>query len=335
MDPPMRRIATILLLFVLLMNGRHSTKLALDRPAGFALMVRPLFPPGAARPAALGPFALLGAWRLQSAHPVFGGVSSLAALPDGRLIGVGDQGLMFRFDPAHGDDAHAYMAALPVPPRDRGRPAWTWDSESTQQDPATGRLWVGFELVNRICRYAAGFARVERCVDPRAMADWPETGGAEAMARLADGRFLVFSETGRGPHGGNDVLLFAGDPTEPGTPPPAHLGYAAPPGYRPTDALALGKGRLLVLNRRVSLVDGFTAALAIVDLPTLREGVLLRPRVVARIAPPLPSDNFEAMALTREAGRPVLWLASDDNHFVLQRSLLLKLAVPPDWVAHK
>ena len=35
-------------------------------------------------------------------------------------------------------------------------------------------------------------------------------------------------------------------------------------------------------------------------------------------------DNFEALALGREGGHDVLWIASDDNQAFWQRSLLLK-----------
>src|SRR3546814_12800683 len=73
---------------------------------------------------------------------------------------------------------------LPLRAAERNLPKWKWDSESLVSDPASGRYWVGFELINRVCRYAPAFARIESCHEPEAMEEWPVTGGAEAMVRL-------------------------------------------------------------------------------------------------------------------------------------------------------
>ena len=81
------------------------------------------------------------------------------------------------------------------------------------------------------------------------------------------------------------------------------------------------------------MADGFTARLSLVTLPRLEAGVILTGRVVATFAPPGLTDNFEALALSRENGKPVLWVASDDNLFFLQRTLLLKFDLPVDWLS--
>ena len=75
--------------------------------------------------------------------------------------------------------------------------------------------------------------------------------------------------------------------------------------------------------------DLFTATVAIVELPeTWAPGAILKARTLARLAPPMLADNFEGMAVTREQGRPILWIISDDNHEFFQRTLLLKFALP-------
>jgi hypothetical protein len=38
-------------------------------------------------------------------------------------------------------------------------------------------------------------------------------------------------------------------------------------------------------------------------------------------------DNLEALSVTQEGGRTILWLASDDNYNPLQRTLLMKFAL--------
>jgi hypothetical protein len=157
------------------------------------------------------------------------------------------------------------------------------------------------------------------------MADWPLAGGAESMVRLRDGTFLVISETGR-PQRRRDlriVLRFAGDPTE-SSAPPETLGYAPPPGYDPTDAAELPDGRLLVLNRRLSLTGLFTAKLVIADFRGVPAGGVVRGTELASFERPLLHDNFEALAITREGPDTIVWIASDDNQQFWQQSLLLK-----------
>lgn len=222
-----------------------------------------------------------------------------------------------------------FIAPLPVQAKDRDEPAWRWDSESMQVDPASGHAWVGFELIQKICRYSSDFARVESCVAWPRVKDWPDTSGMESLVRLPDGRFLAIAEGAGGPHGGNDVLLFAGDPADASTPQPVRLDYMPPKGYRPTDAVWIGGNRLLVLNRRAKLLEGFTAVLSLVDISGLRAGAVLKGQEIARFAPPILTDNYEALSLEWRGDHAILWMASDNNHMFFQRTLLLAFALPP------
>ncbi len=327
----MRRIFMILFLAMLLLPARHSDKRPLPAAASLSVRARPVVL-DSNHPARrdVGALTLLGAWELTSDHEMFGGISSLHVADDGGIVALSDSGLMFGFDIDGRSGRRPFAAPLPTIAAERNWPIWKWDSESLQYDPQSGDYWVGFELIQRICRYAPAFARLESCASPAALRGWPDTGSIEALARLPEGRFIAISEMGYGPFGGHDVLLFDGDPAEATTWPPRHMAYIPPQGFKPTDAAWLGGNRLLVLNRRVTPYDGFTAALALVEMPALGEGAVLRAREIARFAPPLLADNFEALALSRENGRTIVWIASDDNHMVFQRSLLLKLALPAE-----
>jgi hypothetical protein len=76
------------------------------------------------------------------------------------------------------------------------------------------------------------------------------------------------------------------------------------------------------------LQELFIATIAIVDLPErLEPGMELKARPLARLAPPLLADNFEGLAISRESGRTILWVVSDDNHEFFQRTLLLKFGL--------
>lgn len=270
----------------------------------------------------VGPLTYLGGVRFSSHDPAFGGFSALA-VQDGRFLLLADGGLTFGF--AMGADLvprDYRFGALPDGP---GR-GWTKrerDSESLVRDPVTGRAWVGFEDANAIWRYAPGLTRAEAALAPRAMTRWPANGGAEAMVRLRDGRFLVFSEDMDDPRGGKQALAFDRDPTDPrAATTPFRL--LLPRRYRPTDAAQLPDGRLMVLARAVSLGDGFTAKLLLADPRDIARGTVPT-RTIATFAWPLLHDNFEGLALRREGDATIVWLLSDDNTpSLFQRTLLLK-----------
>jgi hypothetical protein len=186
-----------------------------------------------------------------------------------------------------------------------------------------GEAWLGYEQFNAVWRYdARGFARRASAAPP-AMKEWSDNAGPEAMVRLPDGRFLVFAE---GEGGDSEAVLFGGDPAAAGTP-ALRLRYRPPAGYRVTDAALLPDGRLALLNRRVSLFAGFTAKLVLATLPRLAEGALIRGDEAAAFEGPATRDNLEALSVTVEGGRTILWIASDDNYNPFQRTLLMKFAL--------
>lgn len=327
----MQRILTILILAILLLPSPPVGKPAAVKAGALLVTVRslPLVP---AEPDRRWAGALLyqGAWEVRSDNPGFGGISALLATPHGDMLGLSDSGLLMGF---HVGDQPAqrrpFIAPLPVRSEEAELPWWSWDSESLTHDPATDRYWVGFELLQRICRYSPGFARVEACRTWPEIWAWPKTGSVESLARLPDGRFLAIGEMGMTSDGRHDTLLFAGDPADQDTPPPIHLRYRAPQGYRPTDAVALDSRHLLVLNRRLTLQELFTGVVAIVDLPEHFEPDMeLKARTLARLAPPILSDNYEGLSITREGDRTMIWVISDDNHEFFERTLLLKFLLP-------
>jgi hypothetical protein len=106
-----------------------------------------------------------------------------------------------------------------------------------------------------------------------------------------------------------------------------------------TDGFELADGRIVLLNRRFTLLEGVSAFVTIIDASGITAGQVLTPRIVARLAAPITVDNMEALSMEREAGRTILWIASDDNFSGLQRTLLMKFALElpraPARTAHK
>jgi hypothetical protein len=267
----------------------------------------------------------LGGWQLASAEPRFGGYSALS-FKDGQFLALADTGeyLAFRMI-ASGAIEAAHFGELPGFPGD-GQSKTDRDSESMTIDPTTRQIWVGFEQHNAVFRYAPNFAGVLSQRRPAEMHEWPANFGPESMVRMSDGRFVILSENAMMAGGVKQALLFPGDPTDARNVPIA-FGYRPPPGYLASDAAQLPDGRLIVLNRHFTMMDGFWATLTIIDPRAIRSGAIVTGERIAEFRRPLNIDNMEGISVAREGGRTILWIISDDNQLPIERTLLLKFAL--------
>ncbi|MGB5076481.1 MAG: esterase-like activity of phytase family protein [Sphingorhabdus sp.] len=272
-------------------------------------------------PRRLGGLIFLSAWELGSGNDDFGGISALTALAEGRFVGVSDAGTLIGFGLTNDDRSdRPFIAPLPDsegPKKDyRDR-----DSEGMAHDPSTGRFWISYEAKHAIRRFSRSFARSDGIVRPAEMQHWPRNKGAEAIIRLPDGRFVLISESLE--NGLHEALLFSGDPVESGTS-VARFSYRPPTGYRVTDGTMLPDGRMLVLARSIGLPGGFAAKLALVDLKDITRGATVKGETIARLATPLLVDNMEGVTTSTEGGATIIWLVSDNNFNIWQRTLLMK-----------
>jgi hypothetical protein len=271
--------------------------------------------------------ALAGAWHLSSSNFHFHGYSALLAMDDGSLLAVSDRWRRMRLAPPGAPRRPVTFGYFsPLESEDeRG-----WDIEGVTRDPASGRLWGSYERSNYIERYDSELRPAGR-VGPAEMRDWPSNRGAESIVRLADGRFIVLAEGS--PRWFDDALpalLFPGDPVEGAKPAPFR--FVPPDGYAPVDMAELPDGRVLILLRAIrwGLPPRFEGKLVVADPADIRRGKRWRWREIAHLAPPLPMDNYEGLAIgPDEGGRLVLWVISDDNRSMFQRTLLLKLLWRP------
>ena len=273
----------------------------------------------------VGALRYVSGYALTSADPRFGGISAMVLAPGG-FVALSDAGTVMRLS-GRADRRPRALRLLPLAagPGNAAKKS-DRDSEAMARD-AQGRIWVAFERHNSLWRYAPDFRRAEAHRAPPEMARWKANSGAEAMLRLPDGRFAVWSEgratqPGASP-GTSETLLFDRDPVDPHAR-AARLAWRLPSGFSVTDAALLGDRRVLTLHRSFSVRDGIAASLGIADLAALRAGATVAPRIVATLRPPLNVDNMEALAVERVGGRTRIWIASDDNFSVLQRTLLMQ-----------
>lgn len=290
---------------------------------------RVALPPATELERHLGAFRLEGAWRMTSPHSAFGSYSALVASHGGqRMIAFSDRGFLLRFAPPDAPPRPIALARIRSDIRD---PKVYADAESATMDPRRGTVWVGWESGNKITRHDPA-GRAVAIVAPPQMRGWGVNEGPEAIARLADGRFIVLREGYDGWFDFNHhrALIFPGDPID--NPRAAEFTFAGSPGFKPVDMAQLPDGRVLILMRRLvwPMPPRFAGRIMIADPRDIRPGAIWRATEVAKLSSSLPIDNFEGMAIVPAAdGRVTVWLISDDNQAVSQRTLLWKLVVNP------
>ena len=252
-----------------------------------------------------GPFRLAGAWRLTSDDPRFGGISSLA-IDHGRMLALTDSGVLIRFSASDHPSAPAAIGELPDGPGS-GAFKRNRDSEALLRDPAGRGWWVAFENRDELWLYDRdiGLALERIRLGKRV---WGSNRGVEGMA--SDGRGLLLL-----PEQGDRALRVTGRRAR-------TLPIADARG-RISDVVAVGPGRYLAIERRLTPLGFRNALVALVET---RSGY----RFGSRSALPLgPLDNVEALAIERlPNGRRRLWLMTDDNVQPPMRTLLIALILP-------
>jgi hypothetical protein len=279
----------------------------------------PDLPPG-------GPLRSLGGLEIDRATLGFGGLSGLHLAPGPVVTAVSDLGRFAEFTLTL--DAALRPQALALRRSGRlgdggGRPlprGFAADAESLARTP-DGRWLVGFERWHRIRAYrdlAGPGLYVEA---PPGLDRAGINAGLESLTVLEDGRLFAIAEELLLPDAPGVTTAWIGGPGAWRT-----LGYRPAPFHSPVDAAGLPGGGALVLERAFSLLGGFSARLCRLPAASLANPppeTVLDPEELLRFAPPLPVDNYEGVAVLRQAGRTLVAIVSDDNENRLQRTLLL------------
>lgn len=277
--------------------------------------------------ATAGRLRYLGGWDIRSRNPNFSGLSSLSVMPlaDGGIsaIALSDRARVIRFQmDAAGQMTFSAIADI----EDRPVPLRFWgnrDTESLLHDPTGGGWWVGYERQNQIWLYDATFGKVLGKA-PLPGPYWTLNGGPEALAMLPDGRIAVFAED-VGDDARSAVLIYPASPLDAGARPLTKWVYP-PRGYSITDATVVGE-RLFLILRDFDLAHGFRSMLAMAPVAAF-DGEAVRPEILADLSRYDIDDNFEGISAYRVDRQTIIWGVSDNNANGVQRTLLLKFALP-------
>lgn len=279
-----------------------------------------------------------------------GGLSGLWVSRDGaRFSAIGDTGLVASGRLIHSDDGWL-IGVRDVETRpllvEEGQAASKRrvDAEEvlrlTNPDGSEGDWVVSFERDHRFLRYSqdgrgpAGVPTASVPTPPGVVESSPENGGLESLTQLTDGRFLTIEEgeedvrrDPRQPRRAWVTAVVPGVPRQASDWRPFH--YRSAPRFRPTGAAPLPDGGALVLERRVSLIGGWSTRIVRLPRAALHDGADVTGEEVARLEHPLLNDNFEGIA-TRPApgGGTLVYIVSDDNFSPLQRSYLALFLLP-------
>jgi hypothetical protein len=280
--------------------------------------------------AQIGRLRFRGGLALSARQPMFGGVSGLEVLDDGRLIAVTDNAdwleaqLVLNETGALVGVSGARMAfmrdeaAVPFASKEAG------DAEGLTQLP-DGRFAVAFEQTQSVRFYDLnrdgpfGAAQAGPRLDGAARL--PSNAGLEAIAADENGALIVGAEGGGGP-----TSLWRAPVDEAGAA-PVLTHYTPAPGFSLTSLDRLPGGGFVALERFYAPIIGPRARLtmmaALDDDP-------VRIEELALLAPPMPLDNFEGVAAVRVGEVTRLYIVSDDNFSARQRTLLFAFDVIED-----
>ena len=270
----------------------------------------------------------------------FGALSGLDFMPDGTLVAVADNGFWFSARPVESDGRLTGLVDGRIAPilNKAGRPVNTkrqGDAEGLRIATRDGRIeaFVSFEQRNDVRRFVASpdlaRARPESVRLPKWVSGIDLNGGLEAIAIAPDD----------GPFAGALALVTEHSLDKDHN----HRGWivnGARPGafsvtrsdeYDITDAAFLPNSDLLILERRFSFSTGVGMRIRRIAAADLQPGATVDGRILMEADMRFQIDNMEGMAVRPGPnGDTLITLLSDDNQSMIQRTIFLQFALPPD-----
>jgi hypothetical protein len=261
-------------------------------------------------------------------------------MPDGSLLAVSDTSAWLSFRPVERD---GQLIGIETP---RLAPMLGADGTavtSKRQGDAEGLrvvtedgktdAFVSFETRNDVRRFAAlpdvSQSRPEPLTLPKAVAGLQRMAGLEAIASAPEGGVLggslvIVAERSLDSHRNHRGWILSG-------PRRGAFSIVRSNDFDVTDAAFLPDGDLLILERFYEFPLKVAFRIRRIDADALLPGATVDGRILIEADLRYDIDNMEGMALRPGPnGETLIMLCSDDNHSMLQRTLLLQFALPPD-----
>lgn len=274
----------------------------------------------------------LGGIELSSPEPLFGAFSSIRFRDNQHFLGVFDTG--YFVEGRINRDAMGHLAGVAdvrlAPLLDANGQVssskYMVDAESLALDG--DRAYVGFEQRHRVVTYEPlsdlGHAQASAALPlPFDVNQLSSNGGIEALllsppASSLAGALMALSEKSVDENGNNYAGILSG---------PLQGEFRVRPhdGFEITDGAFLPNGDLLLLERRFSIATGVGMRLRRIEGATIRPGAVADGPIIFEADNRSQIDNMEGMdAIVAEDGSIHLIVVSDDNHSILQRTLMLE-----------
>jgi hypothetical protein len=279
-----------------------------------------------------GRLEYVGGFAMTSSGGNFGALSALRFLDGGsKFVGVADTGFWFAGSVARDANGRPTgIADFRIRPmlddsRTAERPKWETDAEGLLVKG--NRVTASFERVHRI---STGDIDTETLDMPLTEERLPvparelrNNRGFETLAlapadsALAGAKVAV---TEKSLNKNGDIFAAVMDGPQKG------VFYLARNGeFDITDGDFLPNGDLLLLERKFNMADGIAMRLRLISGDSIKAGATVDGAVLLEANMGYQIDNMEALDVWQDAGGATrLTLLSDDNHSILQRSILLE-----------
>ena len=286
-----------------------------------------------------GEIAFRGGLVLRSSYRHFGAISGLDVRADGSLVAITDTGFWLTGQLLEEDNWLRGVTDFQMTPMldadgDIANAKSSTDAEGLRFDPRDGTYVVSFENNHRVSRFLGDLATARPA--PVALPTLSGLGGnrgIEAVAVAPSGgplgdALVIFSETADDGNGGIRGWVVGG-------PRAGSFSVARYGTFSITDAAFLPNGDLFILERNFSLSEGIGLRIRRLSAADIRPGATVDGPVVLFDDHLFQIDNMEGLALRELSdGGVLITLVSDNNHSLLQRTLLLQFiwreTVPPE-----
>jgi len=287
-----------------------------------------------------GEIVFRGGLVLRSPYSHFGSLSGFDIAPDGTFYAVTDTGFWVTGTLIEDGDwltGVAGIAMAPILGAD-GEPDnlnRTADAEGLRFDALSNSVVVVFEQQHRVNRYSAA-ELAAALPTPVALPSLPGLRGNRGIESLA-------LAPGDGPLGDAIVIISEGADDGAGGirgwvvggPRAGSFSVRRHGLYDITDAAFLPNGDLFILERLFALSEGIGMRIRRLSANDIRPGATVDGPVVLEDQHIFQIDNMEGMSLRPlPSGDVLITLVSDNNHSLLQRTLILQFlwseAIPPE-----